>query len=38
MLQLLLQGHVSACVSFSLMAVSFSHIVKSAEPVRMPFE
>lgn len=26
-------GHVSACVSFSLVAVSFSHIVKSAEPV-----
>lgn len=26
-------GHVSACVSFSQMAVSFAHIVKSAEPV-----
>eukprot|EP00951_Prasinocladus_malaysianus_P026017 scaffold229540_cov45-Prasinocladus_malaysianus.AAC.1 len=26
-------GHVTACVSFSLMAVSFAHIVKSAEPV-----
>ena len=27
-------GHVSACVSFSLMAISFSHVVKSSEPVR----
>ena len=27
-------GHVSACVSFSQMAVSFAHIVKAAEPVR----
>ncbi|KAK2079745.1 hypothetical protein QBZ16_002140 [Prototheca wickerhamii] len=26
-------GHVSACVSFSLMAVSFAHVVKAAEPV-----
>ncbi|WIA17615.1 hypothetical protein OEZ85_014426 [Tetradesmus obliquus] len=26
-------GHVSACVSFSQVAVSFAHIVKSAEPV-----
>jgi len=26
-------GHVSACVSFSQMAVSFTHVVKSAEPV-----
>eukprot|EP00879_Flechtneria_rotunda_P015024 GHRR01015699.1.p1 GENE.GHRR01015699.1~~GHRR01015699.1.p1 ORF type:complete len:331 (+),score=78.12 GHRR01015699.1:384-1376(+) len=26
-------GHVSACVSFSHVAVSFAHIVKSAEPV-----
>lgn len=26
-------GHVSACVSFSQMAVSFAHVVKSAEPV-----
>ena len=26
-------GHVAACVSFSLMAISFSHIVKSTEPV-----
>eukprot|EP00873_Tetraselmis_striata_P001038 jgi/Tetstr1/421302/TSEL_012275.t2 len=26
-------GHVTACVSFSMMAVSFAHIVKSAEPV-----
>ena len=26
-------GHVAACVSFSQMAVSFAHIVKSAEPV-----
>eukprot|EP00210_Caulerpa_lentillifera_P005849 g5593.t1 len=26
-------GHVSACVSFSKMAVSFAHIVKSAEPI-----
>ena len=26
-------GHVSACLSFSQMAVSFAHIVKSAEPV-----
>lgn len=26
-------GHVSACVSFSQMAVSFTHIIKSAEPV-----
>jgi len=26
-------GHVSACVSFSQMAVSFAHIVKAAEPV-----
>jgi solute carrier family 35 protein E1 len=28
-------GHVSACVSFGQMAVSFAHIVKSAEPVRI---
>eukprot|EP00983_Pelagomonas_calceolata_P098986 1158408-Pelagomonas_calceolata.AAC.8 len=28
-------GHVSACLSFSQMAVSFAHIVKSAEPVRV---
>lgn len=27
-------GHVSACLSFSQMAVSFAHIVKSSEPVR----
>lgn len=26
-------GHATACVSFSLMAVSFAHVVKSAEPV-----
>jgi len=26
-------GHVSACVSFSKMAVSFTHVVKAAEPV-----
>lgn len=26
-------GHVSACVSFSHVAVSFTHVVKSAEPV-----
>lgn len=26
-------GHVSACVSFSQMAVSFTHIIKAAEPV-----
>ena len=26
-------GHVSACVSFSQMAVSFTHVVKAAEPV-----
>jgi solute carrier family 35 protein E1 len=26
-------GHVFACLSFSEMAVSFAHIVKSAEPV-----
>lgn len=26
-------GHVSACTSFGQMAVSFAHIVKSAEPV-----
>lgn len=26
-------GHVTACVSFSQMAVSFTHVVKSAEPV-----
>lgn len=26
-------GHVSACCSFSQMAVSFAHIVKAAEPV-----
>lgn len=26
-------GHVSACVSFSQVAVSFAHIVKAAEPV-----
>lgn len=26
-------GHVTACVSFSQMAVSFAHIVKAAEPV-----
>lgn len=29
-------GHVSACVSFSQMAVSFAHIVKAAEPVSPP--
>lgn len=26
-------GHVSACLSFSQMAVSFAHVVKAAEPV-----
>ena len=26
-------GHVSSCVSFSKMAVSFTHVIKSAEPV-----
>lgn len=26
-------GHVTACVAFGAMAVSFAHIVKSAEPV-----
>ena len=26
-------GHVAACTSFGQMAVSFAHIVKSAEPV-----
>jgi solute carrier family 35 protein E1 len=26
-------GHVSACVSFSQVAVSFAHVVKAAEPV-----
>ena len=26
-------GHVSACVSFSKMAVSFTHVIKAAEPV-----
>lgn len=26
-------GHISACVSFSKVAVSFTHIIKSAEPV-----
>lgn len=26
-------GHVTACVSFSQVAVSFTHIIKSAEPV-----
>jgi hypothetical protein len=26
-------GHVSACISFSHMAVSFTHIIKSSEPV-----
>ena len=26
-------GHVSACVAFSQVAVSFTHVVKSAEPV-----
>lgn len=26
-------GHVSACLSFSQVAVSFAHVVKSAEPV-----
>jgi solute carrier family 35 protein E1 len=26
-------GHVSACVSFSQMAVSFTHVIKAAEPV-----
>eukprot|EP00241_Pyramimonas_parkeae_P005673 CAMPEP_0114245876 /NCGR_PEP_ID=MMETSP0058-20121206/12147_1 /TAXON_ID=36894 /ORGANISM="Pyramimonas parkeae, CCMP726" /LENGTH=407 /DNA_ID=CAMNT_0001358993 /DNA_START=242 /DNA_END=1465 /DNA_ORIENTATION=+ len=26
-------GHVSACVSFSKMSVSFTHIIKAAEPV-----
>ena len=31
-------GHVSACVSFSLMAISFSHVIKSAEPVRFRSE
>lgn len=29
-------GHVSACVSFSLMAISFSHVIKASEPVRQP--
>lgn len=31
-------GHVSACVSFSLMAISFSHVIKASEPVRRPRE
>jgi solute carrier family 35 protein E1 len=31
-------GHVSACVSFSQMAVSFAHIVKAAEPVSVQME
>ena len=26
-------GHVSACVSFSKMSVSFTHVIKAAEPV-----
>ena len=26
-------GHVAACVSFSQMAVSFTHIIKASEPV-----
>jgi solute carrier family 35 protein E1 len=26
-------GHVSACVAFSQVAVSFTHVIKSAEPV-----
>lgn len=26
-------GHVTACIAFGAMAVSFAHIVKSAEPV-----
>lgn len=26
-------GHAAGCVSFALMAVSFAHVVKSAEPV-----
>lgn len=26
-------GHVAACVSFSKMAVSFTHIIKASEPV-----
>lgn len=26
-------GHISACVSFSKVAVSFTHIIKAAEPV-----
>ncbi|KAL0308798.1 UNVERIFIED_CONTAM: Xylulose 5-phosphate/phosphate translocator, chloroplastic [Sesamum radiatum] len=26
-------GHISACVSFSKVAVSFTHVIKSAEPV-----
>ncbi|KAF3321590.1 Xylulose kinase [Carex littledalei] len=26
-------GHISACVSFSRVAVSFTHVIKSAEPV-----
>ena len=26
-------GHVSACVSFAAVAVSFTHVIKSAEPV-----
>ncbi|KAA8494874.1 Xylulose 5-phosphate/phosphate translocator, chloroplastic [Porphyridium purpureum] len=26
-------GHVMSCISFSLVAISFTHIVKSAEPV-----
>ena len=26
-------GHVSACVAFSKMAVSFTHVIKAAEPV-----
>ena len=26
-------GHISACVSFSKVAVSFTHVIKSSEPV-----
>ena len=29
-------GHVTACIAFGAMAVSFAHIVKSAEPVPPP--
>ncbi|XWS57952.1 hypothetical protein CRYUN_Cryun09bG0217100 [Craigia yunnanensis] len=31
-------GHISACVSFSKVAVSFTHVIKSSEPVfSVPF-